>query len=106
MGLQPTLYDSLILPLRALDEVEGGQLLSRFLTRPQYHVDRTRDLINTLPLTDSPVTCPDALVQYLAAHVGFTSEMNAVIESLPVPQLRKLLLLAMPFWKKKGRLGC
>jgi hypothetical protein len=105
MGLQPTLYDSLILPLRALDATDGQLLLQRFLERPQYHADRTQELINTLPLTDSPVTCPEALIQYLAPHVGLTSEMSEMMAGLSTIQLRKLLLLAMPFWKKKGTVG-
>jgi hypothetical protein len=102
MGVKPTLYESLILPLRRMDETDGGALLYRFLERPQYHVDKVRELIDRLPELDDPITCPDDLLMYLAAQVGFGGQAASIVSRLEPSQIRKIMTLAVPFWRSKG----
>jgi len=99
---KPTLYDSLILALRTLDEQLGGGLLQALLERPQYHFDETETRIRSLENTDSPGACPDALVKYLLPHVGFTADLAEITDRLSVATLRKLVDTAVPFWRQKG----
>lgn len=99
MDVQPTLYDSLIEPLRVLDT---STLLHRFLERPQYHVDATYDRMTALALLDSAETCPDALLVFLKDHVGMTSDISEVTENLSAANLRKLIRAAVSLWKQKG----
>lgn len=94
------MYRSLIKPIRDLDA--PTLFVKRFLKEPQRQYELTADRIADLATTDDPATCRADLLQYLKAHVGFTSELRAITDRLTTGQLRKLITLAVPLWKKKG----
>jgi phage tail-like protein len=97
-----TLFDALIAPIREMDAREGRDFLRRFLDRPQHWVDATRGKIESLPLTDDPATCPADLLQYLKDIVGLTKELDEITSRLSERNLRRLIALAVPFWKERS----
>jgi hypothetical protein len=96
------MYKALIKPIRDADAVDGGLLLKRFLTRPQFHADSTGERIASLALTDDPATCREDVLQYLKVHVGLTKELDSITSRLTTNNLRKLIQIAVPLWKRKG----
>ncbi len=98
---KPTLYGALIEPLRLADE-QGDGLLRRILEKPQEIMDRIEDSIRSLEETDDPARCPDRLLRHLKAHVGFASDLDPAFDEADALTLRRLIGVAIPFWRTKG----
>lgn len=96
----PGLYDSLIKQIR--DQDYRTLVLKRFLQRPQERSDAIKAAIQGLQSTDKPTSCREDLLKYLAWHVGFTDALSDIVQRLPAVLLRKLIKLAVPFWKSRG----
>jgi len=94
------LYKGLIRPIRDQDRDAGGLFLKRYLERPQYWRDWVEARIQALPNLINPELCPDDLLDYLAAIVGFTSRYSAILDRLSPSTKRKLILAAAALWKR------
>ena len=91
--------------LRDIDHLHGGDFLARFLLRMEDLWARHQQKIHRLALLDDPDHCPEALLDYLLADVGFgpKSRYASIVKALDATGKRKLAHLAVPLWKEKGR---
>jgi hypothetical protein len=95
------MYRFLIRSIREADK-DVALLLERYLNRPQYWFETLlAKMDDVLDLLD-PVLCPEAWVRELAKHVGWTKELRAITNLASTADMRKLIVLAVPFWKIKG----
>jgi hypothetical protein len=83
------------------DEARGNLFLKRFLMGPQQQYIQTLDTIAALWDNHSYLLCPDDLLIYLAPIVGFDSTLDYITNRLSPKDLRKLIRLAIPFWKER-----
>jgi phage tail-like protein len=100
------IYPMLPAALRALDQDQGNALLQRYLARPADLWARWLQKIARLPSVLDYRRTPDTLLDHLRAHVGFgagSGVPDAVAARLTPANLRKLVKLAVPYWRKRGR---
>lgn len=97
----PLLYRALIRPIREADYKDGNEFLRRFYIGIQDNHNDTADLIASVWDIHDPETCPEDLLQYLKDIVGFDSDYDYLTDRLSTNDLRKLIKLAVPFWKER-----
>jgi len=94
------IYDFIIEPIRLQDQ--KTKFLERYLKGPQNVANTTWDKIQSVKqLFDWELT-PDEALRYLLWHVGFTRDLDYIVQELDYDDLRRLLGLAIPMWKSKG----
>ncbi len=104
------LYEMLSEALREDDQdaLNGGtQLLERFLMRPEELRDRLAQKTHRLKFLKRYDLVPDPIVDYLLEHVGFGPGSGAAYEvarALPTYLKRRLVKIAVLFWKRRGTL--
>lgn len=97
----PFLYRALIRPIREADFKDGNEFLRRFYIGIQDNHNTVADLIASVWDIHDPETCPAELLQYLKDIVGFDSNFDYLTSQLSTIDLRKLIKLAVPFWKER-----
>lgn len=87
-------------PVRKGD-IETFNFLERFMLGPQrLWEDKIHSKILKLSELIDPAKTPQP--RLLKDHVGFTKELDKVIEGVTDDDLRKIISLAVALWKKKG----
>lgn len=76
--------------------------LERFLGGVQQVFESQQAKIGELDTLHDLDAIDDEFLTYLKHHVGWTAELDAITEALSFDQLRKLIELSVPFWKRKG----
>ena len=94
------IYEFIIEPVRLQDQ--KTQFLERYLKGPQEVAGTTWDKIQSVKqLFDWELT-PDKALRNLLWHVGFTRDLDFVVQELDFDDMRRLLGLAVAMWKSKG----
>ena len=99
------LYKLLPKGLRDFDTESGGEFLRRFLQGPGARFDATQRAINRLPSLVDPTKAPAEGLQFLRSHVGFGAGSglpDEIASRLSDRDLRKLIGIAVPYWKARG----
>lgn len=103
---QIPIYQMLQEGLRQIDEKYGRSFLERYLERMQQQVDRLALKLWRLPLLNSMDHTPDVLLPNLLALVGFGPGSGApgqIAARMDPANQRRLIKVAMLFWKRRGR---
>lgn len=99
------LYRMLQQGLRTADEQLGTAMIRRLLIRPGQVWSRFDQKIWRLTLLNQVKYTPDSLLDYLRWHVGFgpgSGLPDRIASGLSPDLLRKLIGLAVPYWKRRG----
>lgn len=96
------IYSFVIKSLRDLDRDEGREILKRFLIGPQNIWKETHDKIYSLLDTLDPDTIPNELLKHRKWSVGLTSELDFLTDGLSDDDLRRLIILSMAMWRRRG----
>jgi phage tail-like protein len=102
MAAPRQIFDFFIEPIRSSDKREGHDFLKRWLMGPQEiwetHISKAADLRKLW----SPAECPDNAVRYLAWIVGWTSQLDYIVNELTLEELRRLISVSVKLWKERG----
>lgn len=101
-----SLYEMLPEGLREIEEAQGTGMLNRLLLRPQELMTQYQQKAWATTLLTSASKIPDQLVPYLLELVGFgaqSGQASTIAQDLSTSARRKLIKIAVPFWKKRGR---
>lgn len=99
------IYPMLQSGLRRLDHEQGGDLLDRFLARPDELWATLEQKIHRLPYLFDPVRCPTECLDFLRSHVAFgagAGTPDEVASRLSSDDLRRLISVAVRYWKTRG----
>jgi len=96
------MYDFLIMPIRMKDMQEGNLFVKRFLEGPQTLWEQTQRSIFAIKDLWSITECPDDYLKYLKNIVGWTSDLDYITDALDEADLRRLISVSVPMWKKRG----
>jgi len=83
-------------------DLDTAGVLERFLGGVQEVFESQQAKIEELDTLHNLDTIADAYLVHLKHHVGWTAELDSITEALSFDQLRKLIELSVPFWKRKG----
>lgn len=97
----PLLYKSLIRPIREADYKDGREFLRRFYIGIQEQHSAVADLIASVWDNQDAATCPEDLLIYLKDIVGWDAKYDYITEGLSTNDLRKLIKVGIPFWKRR-----
>jgi phage tail-like protein len=97
----PLLYRALIRPIREADYEDGNEFLRRFYIGIQNNFNTIADMIASVWDVHDPEKCPSDLLKYLKDIVGWDADFDYITDGLTVGDLRKLIQLAIPFWKER-----
>jgi len=102
------LYQALPLVLREADAQQGRELLLRYLQRPQELFDRQQQKTWKIAQMMRYDRVPAALVDHLLTIVGWgrgSGLPNTIAQQLSALNKRKMIGIAVAYWKKRGRRG-
>lgn len=102
------LYEGLARGVRMVDEVYGTAFLRRLLEYPSAVLARFAQKTHRVMHLLDPIACPDSAVRLLASHVGFgegSGLAGTIADKLDVVTLRKLVVLAVAYWRARGTEG-
>lgn len=88
-------------PIRDEDK-ENDDFLQRYLYGMQAVWEMLDQKIKDIQNINNPAKCRADLLEYLKDIVGLTRDLGNITDSLTEEDLRKIILLAVPLWKKKG----
>lgn len=94
------LYRFIHKPIRDADRSDGGRFLERYSMAFQRQFEAAYAKMSGLLELYDPAKTPQPWL--LKDIVGFTRELDPITEGLTTADLRKLISLAVPLWKKKG----
>ena len=100
------LFSYLTDSIRKADEAKGGGFLKRLLARPSELQADLVQKIARIPYLVDPTRCPAAVLQFLRAIVGFGAGSglpDEIASRLGETDLRRLILIAVPYWMRRGR---
>lgn len=87
-------------PIRDADRSDGGRFLERYSMAFQRQFEAAYAKMSGLLDLYDPAKTPQP--RLLKNIVGFTRELDSITNDLTDADLRKLISLAVPLWKKKG----
>lgn len=96
-----SLYRFIHKPIRTADQKVGRQFLERYTLAYQRQFERAFEVMDKLIDLWDPAKTPQP--QLLKDIVGFTTELSSITNGISDADLRKLIQLAVPLWKQKGR---
>lgn len=96
------MYYFLIEPIRRKDEEEGALFVRRLLQGPQELWRATQAKIFQIKDLWSIIDCPDEFLIYQARIVGWTPDLQFIVEALDVKTLRRLIASSVRIWKTRG----
>lgn len=100
------IYPFLQAALRQIDSAQGGELLKRLLRGPERVWAELVQKIAALPSLSDPLHAPPHTLEHMKGLVGFGSgQAGEVAKELSRDDLRRLILVAVPFWQRRGTLG-
>jgi hypothetical protein len=97
----PLLYRSLIRPIREADQKDGQEFLKRFYIGIQAQHNTIANLIASAWDNQDATTCPADLLIYLKDIVGWDAKYDYITDGLTTSDLRKLIRVGIPFWKRR-----
>ena len=87
-------------------DIDGGDVLSRLVARPNIVGDAIQQKAHKLAKLSDPSVVPDTLLQHMRTIVGFgdgTGLPDRIYDRLDFNTSRKLINLAVSFWRRRGR---
>ena len=99
--LDAKMFDFLIRAIRTQDELEGHGFLEKFLDGSQSVWETIQGKIFSLKKLWSVTECPDEYLTYLKRIVGWTPDIEKIINGLSDAALRRLISISVPLWKSR-----
>ncbi len=98
------MYNFLIAEIRDRDKREGFEFVKRYLKGPQIVWDDLVALRNAIPNIWSAAECPEQVLPYLKAIVGWTKERETkkITDKLDSEGLRRLIQVSGALWRQRG----
>lgn len=94
--------------MRTMEYTGSSDIMRRLTVRPAELFARFQQKAWRLTLLNDPFKIPESLLDHLLALVGFGAKSGTparVVGLLGVPEKRKLVSMAVAYWKRRGRRG-